>query len=332
MSAEPTGSEPSTKQDVRAPDLAGLSAFVAKVLDQLSLSAWLPGALFAVSVTVLANFADHGDVDLPRVISDVSGNWVTVLVWAVPVLVISVLVIQASSFAAIQFLEGYGAARGPGRWIRSGLIQWQTSVLNRLERRMRKAKRRAFDGSVDKWADQPTEVVMALRATAYGLDVPSLSEAHKDAYDNLDWRSECAAWRLARIAEMEDRCKECPARHRVLPTRLGNVLRATEDELDNAGEDVSDFALRRRALVPARVQLQHDQFRSRLDLYATLTVVNALLVVLSVVLLRWGDVEWQRIAIVAVGFVAFTDISYRASVASARGYCTILTVMDKTAT
>lgn len=173
MSAQPAGREPSSEPETPAPDLAGVSAFVAKVLDQLSLSAWLPGAFFAVSVTVLAKFAGRHDIDLARVITDVSKHWVTVLVWTVPVLLTSVLVIQASSFAAIQFLEGYGAARGPGRWLRSGLIRWQTHSLNRLEKRIRRTRRHAFDVSVDRWSDQSTEVVMALRAAAYGLDEPA---------------------------------------------------------------------------------------------------------------------------------------------------------------
>ena len=136
MLTEAVGDESVVAAETPAPDLAGVSAFLAKVLDQLSLSAWLPGTLFAVSVTVLAKFQARGDTDLAAVISDVSRNWLTVLVWTVPVLLLSVLIIQASSFAAIQFLEGYGAARGPGRWCRTGLIRWQAGRLRRLEKRI----------------------------------------------------------------------------------------------------------------------------------------------------------------------------------------------------
>lgn len=328
MSAPSAGVETSSTGDDTAPDLGGVSAFAAKVLDQLSLSAWLPGAFFAVSTTVMAQFARRGDIDLAQVVTDVADQWVTVLVWTVPTLLISVLVIQASSFAAIQFLEGYGGARGPGRWMRSGLIRWQARGLDRLERRIRSTRRRAFDASVDRWSDQPAEVVMALRAAAYGLDEPDLSEKHRAAYEDLDWRTESDAWRMARLEEMEARVEEFPARHRVLPTRLGNVLRSTEDGLSNARGDISQFALRRRPLLPARVQAQHDQFRARLDMYATLTVVSALLGVLSFALLVLADVGWWKAAVVVAAYVGFAGVSYRASVASARGYCTILRVMD----
>jgi hypothetical protein len=332
MPTEAAGADPATAADKSAPDLAGLSAFVAKILDQLSLSAWLPGTLFAVSVTVLAKFQGRGDINLAAVISDVSKNWVTVLVWTTPVLLLSVLVIQASSFAAIQFLEGYGAARGLGRWCRTGLIRWQAGRLERLERRIGRIRRRAFDDSVDRWKGEVPEVVMALRAAAYGLGEMKLNEEHEKRLGKLKWETECAPWRMARLAEMEERVKEFPAPHRLLPTRLGNVMRATEDGLTHARGDVSQFALRRRSLILPRVQVQHDQFRARLDMYATLSVVSALLVVLSVILLVWGDVDWQQVALVAAMFAAFAVLAYRAAAATARGYCTILRVMDSAGT
>ncbi len=69
MPTKAAGAESTTAADNSVPDLAGVSAFVAKVLDQLSLSAWLPGTFFAISVTVLAKFHSRGDIDLAEVIS-----------------------------------------------------------------------------------------------------------------------------------------------------------------------------------------------------------------------------------------------------------------------
>ncbi len=332
MSSDAAGTTTGTAPETSVPDLAGVSAFVAKVLDQLSLSSWLPGTLFAVSVTVLAKFHAREDVDLAAVISEVSKNWVTVLVWAAPMLLLSVLIIQASSFAAIQFLEGYGAARGPGRWCRTWLIRWHAGQLTRLEQRIRRVRRRAFDDSADRWSGEAPEIVMALRAAAHGLGQPDLSDEHTRRLAKLKWETECDPWQLARLAEMEERLKEFPAPHRLLPTRLGNVLRATEDDLKHARGDVSQFALRRRAMIPARVQVQHDQFRARLDMYATLSLVSAILVALSAALLVTGGVGWLQVVLVAAVYALFVVVAYRAAIASARGYCTILRVMDATET
>lgn len=307
----------------------GLSAFAAKVLDQLSLSAWLPGALFAIAVTVLLRFRANASVNLTTVADDISTgrHWIAVLVLTLPVLVLSVLVIQASSFAAIQFLEGYGAAGGPGRWARTALIRYQLERLNRLQKRLGRARKDAFDATIDKWKAEPAEVVLALQAAAYGLGKPTLSAEHDALLSGLDWQSECEPWQLARIDELQERIKEFPALHRILPTRLGNVLRTTEDDLDDTAADLSTFALRRRSMVPPRTQLQHDQFRARLDMYATLTVVTTLLAGLSLAILI-GAVAPVAVTLVCAVFLLAALVAYRAAVASARGYASILRVMS----
>jgi hypothetical protein len=46
----------------------GLSAFVARVLDQLSLSAWFPAALFTVSLAILLQFRRQGSDSLPHAV------------------------------------------------------------------------------------------------------------------------------------------------------------------------------------------------------------------------------------------------------------------------
>lgn len=117
-----------------------------------------------------------------------------------------------------------------------------------------------------------------------------------------------------------------------MPTQLGNVLRSTEARLKHAGGDVSSFALRRRKLADARTQLQHDQFRTRLDMYCTLVFVALFLAVLSPWLLR--DVahghreDLVRWLMPSALFLALAFASYKAAVAIARGYCSILRVMD----
>ncbi len=117
-----------------------------------------------------------------------------------------------------------------------------------------------------------------------------------------------------------------------MPMQLGNVLRSTEAKLRNAGGDVSSFALRRRGLVDTRIQLQHDQFRTRLDMYCILVFVSILLAALAPLLLirvPHGDalaaVKWL---IPSALFIALALTSYHAAIASARGYCSILRVMD----
>lgn len=305
----------------------GVSAFVAHVLDQLSLSAWLPGAFLAVSLSVLVQLRALGeDASIRSLLDAIAGSWEFILLTAIPVLVLAVLIIQASSFASIQFLEGYGGARGPGRWVRSAMIRWQVHRSNKLHGRRMRAQAKAFDKTEHRW-NEPTEVVAALWADARGRRLPTLGPEHKDQFNKLDWRDSCDPWDLARIEQMVEEEKDFPAVSRTLPTRLGNVLRSTEDELDTGGDEVADFVFSRRELVPERIRLQHDQFRTRLDMYSTLVMVSGGLVPLSFGIL-WNHSQLYVAAAIAILFLIFAIVSYRAAISSARGYCRILTVMN----
>lgn len=306
----------------------GVSAFVAKVLDQLSLSAWLPAALLSVSVPLLLQFRWQGSVDLRAALAAITENPIPVLLLAVPVLVLATLATQAFSFGAIRALEGYGLRRWPLRWLRSLMIRWQVRRWRRLRDRHSRYARQAFDNAESRWAGEPAEVVLALRAAAHGLKPLNLSDPQlANRFSKLDWRTECDPWDLARVDDAAESEAEFPEESRILPTRLGNLIRSTEDSLTReGGEDLVTFALRRRALLERRVRIQHDQFRTRLDMYCTLVFVNVGLAGLAIALLL-GEVGFPGPQLIAAGFVLLGFISYQAALASARGYCTILTMM-----
>jgi VIT1/CCC1 family predicted Fe2+/Mn2+ transporter len=111
--------------------------------------------------------------------------------------------------------------------------------------------------------------------------------------------------------------REYPPREaRILPTRLGNVLRGAEDRLRNSNGDLAGFVLRNRGRVSARIQQQHDQFRARLDMYCTLVLVCSLIAVAyPVTLLVFAPVgqPWAVVA-VAVACALMAVVSYRAAV------------------
>lgn len=113
-----------------------------------------------------------------------------------------------------------------------------------------------------------------------------------------------------------------------MPTKLGNLLRATEDDLKNAGGDVRSFVLRQRNKVGKRIQMQHDQFRTRLDMYSTLFFVSLFLTCLTPAILL-GRVSAASIGVTAAIFAAMATASYLAAISSAAGYCTALRQMDE---
>lgn len=101
-----------------------------------------------------------------------------------------------------------------------------------------------------------------LEAHAVGSTPLDMDEEQQARVDLLGWRSACQPWDLARVDRRIGALDDYPVNSRVLPTRLGNVLRATEDRLANADGDLEGFVLRRRLRSPARVVEQHDQFRT----------------------------------------------------------------------
>ncbi len=104
-----------------------------------------------------------------------------------------------------------------------------------------------------------------------------ITETDRRKLQFLNWRTRCSPIVMSRVYHLSRAEEDYPADHRVLPTRLGNIMRSTEDRLTGAQDDVEGFALRHRQGVSPRVQLQHDQFRTRLDMYCTLFYVSLVL-------------------------------------------------------
>ncbi|HET9896073.1 MAG TPA: hypothetical protein VFQ44_14190, partial [Streptosporangiaceae bacterium] len=98
----------------------GVSAFVARVLDQLTVSAWLPAALLTVGVAILLQFRGSGSVNVLLAVMDLTRD--PVLVIMIPLLVLATVVTQAFAFEAIRTLEGYWS--GPASLLRTLMIRW----------------------------------------------------------------------------------------------------------------------------------------------------------------------------------------------------------------
>jgi len=182
--------------------------------------------------------------------------------------------------------------------------------------------------------DVPGSVARAVEAqlAGTGADLSKLEAGDLEVLSKTmkEWRYKAEAWRLARIDRLIAEKEAYPVDSRVLPTKLGNLLRATEDKLQHTGGDVRGFVLRRRGLVSPRIQVQHDQFRTRLDMYCTLVFVSAFLAVIAPLALvgRTGIIP---ITITAGSFIMMSVASYLAAIASADGYCSALRQMDEAA-
>ena len=311
-----------------------LSAFLARILEQLSLSAWLPAAYLTVSLAVLYRLGQQADLDIGAAVVALTKDPVVLLVVTIPIVVLATLVTQSFSFEAIRALEGYWQRRWLLGWLHHGLIRLRMKHKNSLRTRFASARDSAFGSARGPMLrdNRPKEVVDAIEADLLELDRDELEAMPELIRANTAWRDYGDPVLVAKFDRLRVALQEYPEDGLVMPMKLGNVLRATETKLTNAGGDVGTFAMRRRRFVDARIQLQHDQFRTRLDMYCIMVFVAVVLAA------AWPAFTWSvphafmaelalwLIAPMANLLLAFA--AYRAAIASARGYCTILRLMD----
>lgn len=331
--AEPSSPATTPAAEAPVPPAPGLLAFVVRILEQLSLSAWFPGALLSASMALLWTFRTQDEgIDLPSALGTLTEDAVAALLLTIPILMLATAITQAFSYAAIRILEGYWYGQGPVAVARRIMIQRHVRIRTDMDQRRDARTLNAFMAVEDDMiqAEVSDRVRQAWRAQIEGNTVDRSSF---DENDHLNfaygWRRFADAWRLAEIDDLRTRRTEYPEPHRILPTQLGNVLRSTEDVLELGEEGLEGYVAAHRHLMPLNTRVQHDQFRTRLDMYSIMVFVCAFLVALTPVLL-WGDVDdREHVLLIMTIFTALTLSSYRAAVFSAQGYCSVLREIDR---
>jgi hypothetical protein len=282
-------------------------------------------------VAILLQFRSAKSANLLKAVQALTAHPVQVLVIIIPLLVIATVITQAFSFESIRALEGYWGGSWPANLARM-LMTWrhvrrQKATVDRLHRESEKAVHAAMPEML--MSGIPFPIVKAVEARVSGDQPPSdVTDEQIQLSKAVDWRPWCAAWRVAKLNHLVNEAERYPVPHRILPTKLGNLMRATEDELQHAGGDVQSFVHQRRDTVSPRVRIQHDQFRTRLEMYCTLVIVSGFLLVLAPIVLA-GHIAIAALAITSVSFAAMGVVSYFAAIASADGYCSALKQMDK---
>jgi hypothetical protein len=318
-----------------------LSQFLARVFDQLSLSAWLPaGALVLLLAFVIqlgtaleqAAPADAPASPVVRALQSIAGISLGGALLLIAAVVVLTMVTQALSFEAIRVLEGYwGINRLAER-----LAQWRCGRHRRscrkLDQRLQHLTEQAWDEAArglqrlnDDRADQgkpllvPPNVLAALRAEVLDKERPvALTEDEDELLEQVGdrWEDWAPAETRRRIVNVRKRLYDYPGPNRMLPTRLGNVLRRHEDETGAA--QVETLVQRVFDQLPASLKTEHDEQRTRLDLYCSMVFVLAITVAIAIGRFS-ADHPWYAIGALASGSAGIW-LMYRAAVATARAY------------
>jgi hypothetical protein len=299
-----------------------LSQFLARVFDQLSISAWLPAAAL-VGLLLLFGELRANDGKLGEALADIGDLSIGSLVLLLACVVIGTMVTQAFEFEAIRLLEGYWGPGFVGRHLAGPGTRWHTWRRARLQQWFHTLEDEAFASARQVMLKRkiPPEVVEVLERERTGASVGMIEPAAATTARAVDWRRFGPTSKVRLLDNLVTKLKDYPAAdHRILPTRLGNVLRAAEDRSFTDRVDRFETAvIETFHELPVALQSEHDQHRSRLELYCSMVIVLVVVAAAAYPLLH--SVGWQLPVILAtVGAV----LSYRAAIFSARKYGLVL--------
>jgi hypothetical protein len=329
MASESSAADTRPGADSDAPDESsgsgGLSQLLSNILDQLSISAWLPAAMLVGNVALLLQLHSNRNLNIAGAIKELTGKPLGTLIVLAFSLLLATIITQAFEFESIRFLEGY--YNSTNRVIQAGLafrIRRHEAKRRRLQGRHQQDERDAFmkarhkmlamDGAYDRAALDIIDDRLHQRAPR------KVTPDVERTIAQIDWRAQLPSHTRYKMDCIRARLDSYPVSNRVLPTRLGNVLRASEEKLPLArSENLEGFVIRHHHELPSALRAEHKEFRTRLDMYCCMVLVFITLALLGITLLIDAAPPWG-VALFAGAYCAMSYVCYEAAIASARGY------------
>ncbi len=332
------GERQAAKEEPLAHAVQSLSHFIGKVLDQFATSSWVPAIMLVGNLALLLQLggssSEHRESDGVREVSqaldEILGRPLDIVVVLPIAVLLAAAVTQAFGFESIRLLEGYWPEVWPVNKVSALLIEFEIIRLGRLQGRYKRLEEKALTDATERAlrAGMSPSVVSALAKTQRGSLLNPLEFFYmrtRPRIDLLEYARPRILRAMENIASSQD---EFPRPARILPTRLGNILRATEDSIDvPMGVSVEDYVQNIFTRVSTSLQIQHDQFRTRLETYSVLVLTFLSLSAISPILLESRGPSHMILG--AGCYLALSVVSYCATIAAARGYSHILRCMDQ---
>lgn len=323
-----------------------LSEFVARVLSQLSLVAWLPSGALVLSLTFVFQLNTVlGYKIRPKDVSDAIDKALTAMtrisigggLLLFAAVIVLTIITQAFAYGAILVLQGFwgtlpvveGVAKYRCAHFRNKLTRLQDRRANLTEQLWRNARAEIERQQRAEAANSHGQKSDILKWTPNILSYCGAVLTHRTPEIELtkDER-ECALgipwWMYAppdlvrRRANLDVRLQDFPWPLRVMPTQLGNILANYTDKIRRDRGNVETFVLKLYDSLPVNMRLQHDEQRDRLNLYCSMVFIVALIVGASVAILAPEHLPYA-ISVIVLGAVVMW-LMYRAALASARVY------------
>ena|ERR1022692_699687 len=329
-----------------------LSQFVARVLGQLSLVAWLPSGALVLSLTFVFQFNAVLDGKVrPKDTADAIGDAFSAmtrigfsgaLLLFAAVIVLTILT-QAFAFGALLALQGFWGALPLVEWVAKHRCKHFDKKRKNLEKRYENLTEEAWYAARSEIEKQQAQAIdrhdddvdvlgwtpnmlsyLDARLTGRTPGAEPTVDERQRARD-IPWKYYASSDLLRRRANLETRLDDFPESRRTMPTQLGNVLRFYTDQIEQ--ESVETFVLEVYDRLPPYLRAQHDEQRNRLYLYCSMVLVIALIIVVTIALLGLHHLGYAISAIV-LGVTAMW-LTYRAAIATARVYGLYLRSISK---
>ena len=259
------------------------------------------------------------DAVLKRAVNGIAGLHAAQIFLLLLAVVVTTVVTQAFEFEAIRILEGYWTSATPMLLLRSVFTTVHSFRRWRLRWRRSRFLARAERQTRHRFGGDPAAAEVCRRLLR-GEDLGGAAPAAVAWLEPDGWEPH-AKPRTVRALEMIDLALERypSATHKLMPTRLGNVLRAREELMESRCTGGLEGLIQREFhRLPTSMQAEHDQFRGRLDLYCSLTLLSLVSAALGAITLR--DAGRSTIMLIIAINGAFAWLFYRGAVASAIGY------------
>lgn len=321
---------------VSLPASKELSAVLGRILDQLSLSAWMPGAILTGGVAFLVALSQSNPGgDLPSIEATATFLATPTIGGALALalaVVLSTVMTQAFEFEMIKLLEGYWSDRSWSRGWRRRRVASLADKGSELQKLVKRLERQTMKSSLAKLSGRDKALKRRLKIRASGGGKTDALPPDPEADFLLTrWRTAADPAELRRLESLETAAHDFPKMHRTMPTVLGNVLRAREDRMKLAdGGNLEGFVLRNYEIIPERLIAQVSEFRTRLNMYCTLVLSWTLLALGGAVATFPYPGFLHITAVASFGICLILALaSYAAAVSSARGYGAALLAADE---
>ena len=278
------------------------------------------------NVALLLQLRSDNSYNIAHAVKELASKPLGTVIILTFALILATAVTQAFEFEVIRFLEGYyDSPNSLVQAVMGARIRRHEGKQRRLERKLEEANKEALLPAVEQMRklDYDPEVLDYLAGDSAAHNGNPDDEVAMEANDT-EWKPHASASALYRIDSTVARLRCYPETSRILPTRLGNVLRAAEDNIElEEGENLEGYVIRYHEQLSPALQSQHKDYRTRLDMYCCLVLVFAILVVTSIAALVRVNPLWGM-GIAAVIYSSMAYISYEAAIATARSYGLIL--------